>query len=133
MKAHEDRIEKLNAQIDFLNKENFNLEDDLKKAKRDLHKTDDVRSDNSRLTDTIKDLRAQNERLKESVEQSETILERLRGKRLREDNELIEQKNRETEELRAKVKDLTNILEKAETENMRLKGTSNQASNNFAL
>ena len=100
----------------------------MKKHKRDLTRTDHVRTENAQLNDTLRDLRLQNEGLREAVQQGETIIERLKGKRLREDNEVVEQKNQEIEELRNKVKELVNVLDKIEGENNRLKSTYNQAS-----
>ena len=128
LKSHQERIEKLNSQIDFLNKENFTLEDDLKKAKRDLSRTDHVRDENTSLSSKIRNLQTQNEQLQEVAEQTEKALDRLRGKRIQEDNDLIAQKNDDIEKLRQKVKELTDVLDTVESENIHLKGNSNQAS-----
>ena len=116
-----------------MNKENYNLEEELKKSKRELLRTDHIRAENAQLNDTLRDLRLQNEGLKEAVQQGEAIIDRLKTKRLREDNEVVEQKNQEIEKLALKLKDLTTVLEKLQAENERLRSTYDQASNSFFL
>ena len=71
-------MERLNSQIDFLTKENQNLEDDLKTAKRELSRTDTLRGENHKLTTQLHELTSKMEHHKTHRQDQDHKVDKIR-------------------------------------------------------
>lgn len=93
-------IEQLNDRIDFLNKENIKLENELSKAKLSIEKFFDLEKENKYMVDNISDLRTQNQNLNLKLAELEKL-----GKNLNGGQELDRQRSVNSELLK-KIRDL---------------------------
>ena len=127
IKTSEEKIERLSNQIDYLSKENENLENEFKNYKYESSKTEKMRFENQNYSNVIKELKAKNEELKDKLANSEKSVEGYRKEKLNEERELIERKNRELEELNDEIQALKNKIEILTLENRTFKDNSAKA------
>jgi len=127
IKSAQEKIERLNAQIDFLSRENFSMEDEIKKMKKELSRTDHLRDEINALNATIEDLKKKNDELRKTIREKDTALERVRTQVDLEAHNLLESK---TKALEAKTRELQELQERVDSlisENKDLKDKAAQA------
>ena len=129
IKSSEEKIERLLHQVDYLSKENENLENEMKNLKHELSRTEKMRSENQSHSNVIKELVAKNHELKEKVANAEESIGEYRKEKLNEESELVEGKNRELKKLKEEIHSLNSKIETLVLENRTYKDTSNKAGN----
>ena len=127
LRTNSEKIERLNSQIDFLTKENFGLEDMMKDMKKDMSRTDHVRTQNRELEGRVKEMLRENEDLRATIQNSEKILEKTRRTKALAESEIVESKNKEIDVLENEIGRLTNTLDILSSENSKLKMQSSHA------
>ena len=127
LKSAQEKIEKLNSQIDFLSRQNFSLEDQSKTMKKDLSRTDNLRSENRNLNELVNELKQKVEDLRVSLKESERTIERVKASKNIEMDNIVEAKNKNLDDLKSQVNTLRENIAELEQENRLLKEKSSNA------
>jgi centrosomal protein CEP135 len=119
-KYHQDsaveNIQRLNEKIDFLNKENLRLEQELEKAQKILSDTNGRVEQNQGLVNSVAELRAQNQALQKKVLELATL-----------GNELESPSREQLNQSRFKIEELQNQISTLNLEIARLKEDANRS------
>jgi len=128
LETNSKKIEKLNSNIDYLTKENMNLEDTVKNMKKELSRTEHLRTENSNLQLTIQELTRKNEDLRGTLKNTEKILEKSRESKNLAETEIADRKDKKISLLEQEVMDLEGRVSELRAENTKLRSESNFAS-----
>lgn len=102
MQQQVEKAERLNQQIDFLNKENMKLEDQVKQMSIELKKSENMRTENRNQLSQINDLQFKLEQAKQGLMNTDFRVERVKddlGTKHKQELQAAQAKNKQLEEL----------------------------------
>ena len=126
-KANAEKINRLNAQIDYLTRENNNLEEMSKGLQKDLSRSGHLKNHNSTLESKLKDYSQKNDELRATLKNKDRVLDKMRDSKALAESEFIEKKDQQIQALENEVVRLSKDLDDAIEDNSKLRLESNQA------